>query len=123
MKERNIEMSETNTGEMTKRAAYVYFIICIVLEQIAIVFLNYCEGFTVLVPSIICLVSIGLCYAFFGKCLKVINLAVGFAVWSGVAVIWTAVLSLTVLHYHLNAGDIVGLVLVITGIVGMNLKA
>lgn len=116
-------MTESNTKEMSKRTAYIYFAVCIALEQIAIPFLSYCEGFTVLVPSIICLVTIGLSYAFFGKSLKVINLAVGFAVWSGVAVVWTAVFSLAILHYPLNAADIIGLILVITGIVGMNLKA
>ena len=115
-------MTGSKAKEMSKRIAYIYFAVCIALEQVAIVFLNYCEGFTVLIPSIICILTIGLSYAFFGKCLKVINLAVGFAVWSGVAVIWTAVFSLTVLHYPLNAGDMIGLALVIIGIVGMNLK-
>ena len=112
-----------NKKPMSKRTAYIYFIVCILLEQIGIVALNKCEGFTVLIPSIICIITFGLCYACFGKCLKVINLAVGFAVWSGVAIIFTAFLSVVVNHHSMNTADIIGLALVIIGIVGMNLKA
>ena len=113
----------TEKGTMSKRTAYIYFIACIILEQIGIVALNRCEGFTVLIPTIVCIVTFGLCYACFGKCLKVINLAVGFAVWSGVAIIFTAFLSVAVNHHPLNTADIIGLILVIVGIAGMNLKA
>lgn len=113
----------SNKNTMSKRTAYIYFAICILLEQIGIVALNRCEGFTAPIPTIICIVMFGLSYAFFGKCLKVINLAVGFAVWSGVAVIFTAFLSVAVNHHPLNTADIIGLAMVIIGIVGMNLKA
>lgn len=108
---------------MSKKTAYAYFIACIILEQIGIVALNRCEGFTLLIPTIICIVTFGLCYACFGKCLKVINLSVGFAVWSGVAIIFTAFLSVAVNHHPLNIADVIGLVLVIVGIAGMNMKA
>lgn len=124
----DVNMADAKTGAspqktMTKRTAYTYFIVCMLLEQVGIVALNYCEGFTVPLPTAVCIVAFGLCYACFGKCLKVINLAVAFAVWSGVAVIFTAILSVTLIHHPLNTGDIIGLALVIIGIVGMNLKA
>ncbi len=117
-------MNETKTPKktMSKRTAYIYFIACMLLEQIGIVAMNRCDGFTNPGPTIVCIIAFGLCYAFFGKCLKVINLAVAFAVWSGVAVIFTAVLSVTVNHHPMNTADIIGLALVIVGIVGMNLK-
>lgn len=108
---------------MSKRTAWGYFIACILLEQIGIVFMNASDGLTNPLPSILCMITFGLSYALFGKCLKVINLAVGFAVWSGVAVIFTAFLSVAVNHHPLNTFDIIGLALVIIGIVGMNLKA
>ena len=108
---------------MSKRAAWGYFIVCILLEQIGIVFMNASDGLTNPLPSVLCMITFGLSYALFGKCLKVINLAVGFAVWSGVAVIFTAFLSVAVNHHPLNTFDVIGLALVIIGIVGMNLKA
>jgi len=108
---------------MSKRAAWGYFIACILLEQIGIVFMNASDGLTNPLPSVLCMITFGLSYALFGKCLKVINLAVGFAVWSGVAVIFTAFLSVAVNHHPLNTFDVIGLALVIIGIVGMNLKA
>ena len=108
---------------MSKKTAYIYFIVCIILEQIGIVALNSCEGFTAPLPTAICIVTIGLCYACFGKSLKVINLAVGFAVWSGVAIIVTAIITVTINHNTLNIADVIGLILVIIGIAGMNIKA
>ena len=117
------EVSAGGGKSMSKRTAWIYFAVCILLEQVGIVFMNASQGLTVPVPSVLCMISFGLSYALFGKCLKVINLAVGFAVWSGVAVIFTAFLSVAVNHHPLNTFDIIGLALVIIGIVGMNLKA
>lgn len=110
------------TKAMTKKAAYIYFILCIIFEQFGNLTINYTEGFTRLIPSILCLFFYGVCYFFFAKSLKVINLAIGFAVWSGVSIIVVACISVFILHSELNWADFVGMGIILIGIVGMNLK-
>ena len=107
---------------MTKKRAYFYFVLCIFFEQLGNLTISYTEGFTKLWPSLACLVLYGICYFFFAKSLKVINLAVGFAVWSGVSIIVVACISVFMLHSNLNWADFVGMGIILIGIVGMNVK-
>lgn len=113
-------MSETKT--MSKKAAYIYFVLCIIFEQLGNFSIAFSEGFTVLVPSLLCILFYGICYFFFAKSLKVLNLAIGFAVWSGVSIIVVAGISVFILHSNLNWADFVGMAIIIVGIVGMNLS-
>lgn len=107
---------------MTKKTAYLYFAICILFEQFGNLFISYSEGFTKPIPTLLCCIFYGLCYFFFARSLKVIDLAVGFAVWSGVSIIVVACISVFLLHSDLNWADLVGMGIIIIGIVGMNLK-
>jgi len=107
---------------MTKKTAYFYFILCIVFEQLGNLVISYTEGFSKLLPSLLCLLFYGICYFFFAKSLKVINLAIGFAVWSGVSIIAVSCISVFMLHSDLNWADFLGMGIIIIGIAGMNLK-
>ena len=113
-------MSESKA--MTKKTAYIYFALCIFFEQIGNLLISFTNGFTVLLPSLGCLLAYAICYACFAKSLKVINLAIGFAVWSGVSIIVIACIDVFLLHAHLNWADFVGMGIILIGIVGMNVK-
>lgn len=108
--------------EMSKKEAYIYFILCIVFEQLGNFSIAFSEGFTVLIPSLLCILFYGICYYFFARSLKVLNLAIGFAVWSGVSIIVVAGISVFILHSNLNWADFVGMAIIIIGIVGMNIN-
>lgn len=112
----------STSKEMSKRTAYIYFILCIAFEQLGNFSIAFSEGFTVLIPSLLCIFFYGVCYFFFAKSLKVLNLAIGFAVWSGVSIIVVAGISVFILHSNLNWADFVGMAIIILGIVGMNIK-
>ena len=100
--------STTNKREskpMTKRTAYIYFIFCIIFEQCGNFVLAYTDGFTDPLPTLWCIVTYGLCYFCFAKSLKVLNLAVGYAVWAGISMIIVAGISVFMLHLQLNWAD------------------
>ena len=107
---------------MSKKRAYIYFALCIFFEQLGNLAISYTDGFSKLLPSILCVLFYGICYFFFAKSLKVINLAVGFAVWSGVSIIVVACISVFLLHSNLNWADFVGMGIILVGIIGMNVK-
>ncbi len=108
--------------KMTKKQAYFYFVLCIIFEQLGNLTISSSDGFTKLGPSLLCILFYGICYFFFAKSLKVINLAIGFAVWSGVSIIVVACISVFMLHSNLNWADFVGMGIILIGIVGMNVK-
>ena len=108
--------------KMNKKQAYFYFVLCIIFEQLGNLTISSSDGFTKLGPSLLCILFYGICYFFFAKSLKVINLAIGFAVWSGVSIIVVACISVFMLHSNLNWADFVGMGIILIGIVGMNVK-
>lgn len=102
--------------------AYLLLAACIAANLLSCSLLTASDGFTKLGPSLLCILFYGICYFFFAKSLKVINLAIGFAVWSGVSIIVVACISVFMLHSNLNWADFVGMGIILIGIVGMNVK-
>lgn len=106
---------------MSRRRAIIYFIVCVIFEQIGNLFLTYTEGFTILWPSIACLLAYFFTFFFFGKALEVLNLGVSYAVWGGVSVVFVGILTVTLLHGTLTKVDIIGMTVITLGIIGMDL--
>ena len=106
---------------MTRKRAIIYFIICVLCEQIGNLFLTYTEGFTVLWASVICLIAYFITFFFFGKALKVLNLGVSYAIWGGISVVFVGILTVTLLHGTLTKVDIIGMAVITLGIIGMDL--
>ena len=72
---------------MKKTKAKILFLIAVLLELIGNFIISYTDGFTVLVPSVICFLIYSASAVFFGFSLKEINLGIAYAVWSGVGII------------------------------------
>ena len=106
---------------MTKRRAIIYFAICIFFEQGGNAFLTSSKGFTVLWASIVCLAAYFVTFYCFGKALKVLNLGVSYAIWGGVSVIVVGLLTVTLLHGTLTRIDVIGMVIITLGVIGMDL--
>ena len=117
MSDNNIEKKQ-----MSKKLAYIYFAICVVLEQVGNYYISFSEGYTVPFPTFMSCLALALCFFFFGKSLKVINLAIAYAVWTGVSIIFLAVLSVTLLGAHLNIHDFIGMGIILVAVIVMNLK-
>ena len=106
---------------MKKAKAKVMFLIAVILELIGNFIISYTEGFTNPGPSIICFMIYALSAVFFGFSLKELNLGIAYAVWSGVGIIFLAIVSVTWFHLPLTTVDIAGLIMITIGVVGMDL--
>lgn len=106
---------------MKKAKAKIMFLIAVLLELVGNFVISYTEGFTNPIPSIICFAIYSLSAVFFGFSLKEINLGIAYAVWSGVGIIFLAIVSVFWFKLPLSAPDIVGLVMITVGVVGMDL--
>lgn len=106
---------------MKKTKAKVLFLIAVLLELIGNFLISYTEGFTVLLPSVVCFLIYSLSAVFFGFSLKEINLGIAYAVWSGVGIVFLAIVSVFWFRLPLTIPDIIGLVMITIGVVGMDL--
>jgi len=100
---------------------WVFLIIAIVGELVATSSLKESNGFTKLVPSIICVIGYGITFYFLSLAIKEIPLGVAYAVWAGVGIILVAGVGYFWFQQKLDFPAIVGVVLIVAGVVIMNL--
>lgn len=112
----------SNTNKMTKTKANIYFIVCVLFELAGNFLINFTDGYTILWPTIGCMALYAACFFCFGKALEILNLGIAYAVWAGVSIVFLAIVSVLVLHQHLNRADVIGIVIIMIGVVGINLK-
>jgi small multidrug resistance pump len=101
--------------------AYVYLAGAIIGELIGTTFLKYSEGFTKAIPSIVSLLSYGICFFLFSKALKNVNLSIAYATWCGLGVVAATLISVIIFKEGINFAGVVGIVLVLAGVVILNL--
>ncbi len=96
---------------------YVYLAISIIAEVIATSSLKSSEGFTKLIPSVIVVLGYGVAFHFLSLTLKTIPIGVAYAIWAGAGVTLVAVVGWLLFGQKLDAPAIVGMGLIITGVV------
>ena len=99
--------------------AWVWLFIAGLLEVCWAVGLKYTEGFTRLTASIATLSAMAVSFFLLAHALKTIPVGTGYAVWTGIGAIGTAIVGMTVLNEPRGAERIVCLFLIIVGIIGL----
>ena len=99
----------------------LFLLIAIVSEGAATSALKASEGFTRLWPSLVVVLGYGLAFYFLSLTLRVIPVGVAYAIWSGLGVVLVALLSWLIYGQKLDAPAMLGMALIISGVVVMNL--
>lgn len=100
---------------------YLFLAIAIAGELIGTTFLKYSDGYTKLVPSVISILSYGLCFYVFSKSLLSINLSVAYATWSAVGLIVTTLISVYIFKEGITPAGIAAILMITAGVVVLNL--
>ena len=100
---------------------YLYLTLAIVLEVLATALLGKSEGFTKWLFAVGSLLSYGVCFYFLSLALKNIPLGVAYAIWSGVGIVLTAIVSILVFKNKIDLPFILGALLIIAGVLVINL--
>lgn len=100
---------------------YVLLTIAIGSEIIATTLLKYSEGFTKFWPTVASMSVYFICYFTFSKALNGLNLGVAYAIWSGVGLVATAVISAMVFSQKLTTAGVIGIIFIVIGCVILNL--
>ena len=93
----------------------------IMAEVAATSALKASEGFTRLWPSVVVVLGYGIAFYCLSLTLRTIPVGVAYAVWSGVGVASIAVIGWVFLGQRLDFPALLGLVLIVSGVVVINL--
>ena len=101
--------------------AWIYLIIAGLFEIGWAIGLKYTEGFTRLWPSIWTALSMGVSVYLLSRALQTIPVGTGYAVWTGVGAVGTAILGIILFNEPKNLARILCILLIVAGIVGLKL--
>ena len=95
--------------------------LAIVGEIIGSSLLKASEGFSKLYPTIGVIIAFVGCFFFLSLSLKTIPLNTAYALWAGLGLVLTTVISVLVWKEKLNMASIAGITLILVGVVILNL--
>ena len=101
--------------------AYGYLAMAIICEVIGTTFLAKSEQFTRLVPTLIMGVLYAISFYLLTQTLKTIPLGIAYALWGGLGIVLTSLVSVVVFKQSLDAAAVVGITMIVSGVVVMNL--
>jgi quaternary ammonium compound-resistance protein SugE len=101
--------------------AWVYLIAAGLLEIVWAIGLKYTEGFTRLGPTVITVGAMVVSVVLLGIALRDLPVGTGYAIWTGIGTVGTAVLGIMIFHEPVTALRLANIGLIIAGIVGLKL--
>lgn len=99
---------------------YLFLALAIIFEVIGSSFLNASKGFTKVIPSTITVIAYVTCFVFLSQALKHIPLGIAYGIWAGLGIVLTALISVFVFKQSLDLPAIIGIFLIVTGVIVMN---
>lgn len=85
--------------------------------------LKYSEGFTKLVPSILTVIAMIISIILLGIALKTLPVGTGYAMWTGIGAVGTAILGIVLLGDSMDPLRLVSLGLIVAGLIGLKLTS
>ncbi|HMY43542.1 MAG TPA: multidrug efflux SMR transporter [Chitinophagales bacterium] len=78
------------------------------------------DGFTKIIPTSIMLIAYVTCFYFLSLTLKTIPLGIAYAIWGGLGIVLTAIISVVIFKQNLDLPAILGIALIVSGVFIMN---
>jgi len=105
---------------MTNIIGYLYLLLAIIFGITSNGFLKTTNGFTNLVPTIMCIITIVVCIFFLAKAMMIIPVGFTYATYGGLTI--TAVTLFGIFKYNQipNVFGIIGITLIIIGVILVN---
>jgi len=103
--------------------AWVYLFFAGLLEIGWAIGLKYTEGFTRLVPSLLTAGSMAASVFLLAIALKTLPVGTGYAVWTGIGAVGTAILGIALLGEPATIARLGSIALIVAGIIGLKLAS
>ena len=105
---------------MTNLSGYIFLFLAIILGISANGFLKSTNGFTILTPTIFCIVSIVACIFCLSKAMNIIPVGFTYATYGGLTITAVTLFGLFKYNQIPNLFGIIGIVLIIVGVILLN---
>ena len=99
--------------------AWVYLIIAGIFEMGWAIGLKYTEGFTRLVPTTLTVAAMIISVVLLGLALRDLPVGTGYAVWTGIGTVGTALLGMYLFGDPATAARLASIGLIVAGIIGL----
>jgi quaternary ammonium compound-resistance protein SugE len=103
--------------------AWILLLVAGLFEVVWAVGLKYTDGFTRLLPSAITLTAMALSLILLARALRTIPVGTGYAVWTGIGAVGTALVGIWLLGEPRAAGRLLAIGAIVAGIVGLKLAS
>jgi quaternary ammonium compound-resistance protein SugE len=101
--------------------SWLYLTLAGLLEIVWAIGLKYTEGFTRVVPSVITIAAMIASVWFLALALRTIPVGTGYAVWTGIGAVGTAILGIVLFAEPATAARLACIGLIVAGILGLKL--
>ena len=115
------KMQSNGRRQMNNITAYIILLIAVILGTASNSFAKSAQGFTLLIPSIITAVTIVGCMYTLSLVMKSIPVGITYASFAGLCIIATAAVGVIKFNQVPNFYTIIGLILIISGVLIVNL--
>ena len=103
--------------------AWLYLFFAGLFEVAWAIGLKYTEGFTRLVPSVVTIVAMVASIWFLAIALRTIPVGTGYAVWTGIGAVGTAILGIVLFAEPATAARLLCIGVIVAGILGLKLAS
>ena len=100
---------------------WIYLLLAGVLEVAWAVAMKYSDGFTVIMPTVVTIVGYIASAVFLSLALKSLPLGTAYSMWTGFGIVGTTLLGIMLFGERLNVMQIVCVIMIVVGIVGLKL--
>lgn len=100
---------------------WFYLILAGMFEILWAVAMNYSEGFSKLVPSIVTAIGYIASAVFLAMALRELPLGTAYAMWTGAGVVGTSVLGVLLFQEKLTVPQVLCILMIVIGIAGLKL--
>lgn len=103
--------------------AWVYLSLAGILEVVWAFYMKKSEGFSILTPSIITIVTMVASFALLAVAMRSLPLGTAYAVWTGIGALGAFVVGILVLGEAANFFRIISVALILLGLIGLKLSS
>ena len=103
--------------------AWLFLTVAGLFEVVWAVGLKYTQGFTRPLPSAITLSAMALSMYLLARALRTIPVGTGYAVWTGIGAVGTALVGIWLLGEPRSAGRLLAIAAIVGGIVGLRIAS
>lgn len=101
--------------------AWIYLVIAGLFEMGWAIGLKYTEGFSRLTPTVLTVLAMIASVALLGLALRELPVGTGYAVWTGIGTVGTAILGMILFGDAATVARLVSIGLIVAGIAGLKL--